>query len=66
MHTSTCHVTPIVMSKVSNPDYIIYVLKLFGFNKGPQAKEFTTWFLHFAEHILDQDTAIIIKYMAHS
>lgn len=54
------------MSKVSNPDYIIYVLKLFGFNKGPQAKEFTTWFLHFAEHILDQDTAIIIKYMAHS
>lgn len=44
----------------------IHAFESFEFNKASWAKEFTTWFLHFAENILEQPTTIIVKYMLHS
>lgn len=43
MPTSAYHVTPIVvLSKVSNPDNIMYMLLIcFEFNKAPQAKVYS-------------------------
>lgn len=43
----------------------VYASESFEFNKAPQAKQFTTWFLHFTESYLEHATTATIKYMSH-
>lgn len=70
MPTSAYHVTPIVvLSKVSNPDNIKYMLLIcFEFNKAPQAKVYSMGLIFYRKKKkkLEQATAMIIKYMPHS
>lgn len=69
MPTSAYHVTPIVvLSKVSNPDNIMYMLLIcFEFNKAPQAKVYSMGLIFCRKKKkLVQVTAMIIKYMPHS
>lgn len=44
----------------------IYAFESFEFYKAPQAKHFTTQFLHFTENISEHATTTTIKYMSHS